>query len=54
MCAIAFQFQAYGIYFYGMWEGVGGREEEVGGEKKVAHYQISSGFKWEEVIDTEV
>lgn len=34
MCAIAFQFQAYGIYFYGMWEGVGGREEEVGGKKK--------------------
>lgn len=52
MCAIAFLLQAYGIFICGMWDGAGGREEEI--EKTVAHYQISSGFKWEEVIGTEV
>lgn len=45
-------FQAFGTFICGVWAEVGGREEVV--EKKVAHYQISSGFKWAEVIGNEI
>lgn len=47
-----FLFQAFGIFIGGAETELGGREEVV--EKKVAHYQICGGFKWEEVIGTEV
>lgn len=52
MCVLLPLFQAFGTFICGVWAEVGGREEVV--EKKGAHHHISSGFKWEEVIGTEI
>lgn len=52
MCAAAFLFQAFRSFICGVWAELGGREEVA--EKKVAHYQISSGFKWQEMISTDI